>query len=421
MGAAGSVQMDQASIVPTGCQLCRIGARIKWWCNDCNLPMCDRCKYMDHQIFGADHDIVGGNNTGPMQSKAQTLVQCQMCKTGAKIRWWCQDCKMILCDRCEFNDHQNFGIDHNIVNIKDECISITSYSTTPSTNNGQKVKVKFQIVLEHIVNTNLHFIAVSNDGSLWLGGHNPDKLQHVNFSRRNLAVRSDFNIKLFDLDISPSGFLFVAEGSPPTLKIFDEKKRETLEQLTIYPWGITSIHVSKDKKVIIGGHDGKGKRGIIIVMDRYGKRKAEYLKHGEKTIFTYPKNIATTSNGNILISDGQPYANRGRVIVIHSDGGNIQYYHGHPSVNSEEAPFRPVSLLVTPKDTILIMDLNTRCLHLLNSGYFITCYCLKDIGIYQPYSIALAHSGCIYLGTLCDRNTTHETKAKLYELEYSGV
>lgn len=105
--------------------------------------------------------------------------------------------------------------------------------------------------------------------------------------------------------------------------------------------------------------------------------------------------------------------------MIVPEGGNIKFYTGHPDINSEDKPLRPVRMLVTPTDNVLIMDYNTDHLHILNNnGDLVAYYSLNDTGMIKPFSLALASSGNIYIGSVSRHQYTMPT---LYKLEYSGV
>ena len=133
-------------------------------------------------------------------------------------------------------------------------------------------------------------------------------------------------------------------------------------------------------------------------MDRNGKYLSKHEKYKDKQLFTYPERIATTKNGNFLVLDGRPSHKTSGVIVIKPGSDKVGYYSGHSDITTDDKPFKPRSVL-TPKDNILLINLNTTYPYILNNnGDFITFYNLADNGLNRPYSLGLSPSGTPYIG-----------------------
>ncbi|CAC5382209.1 unnamed protein product [Mytilus coruscus] len=183
-----------------------------------------------------------------------------------------------------------------------------------------------------------------------------------------------------------------------------------------------------DHRVIIGA-TSPGKvfpitgRHILVVLDQEGNQLKEYEhdKHN-KRLFTYSRCITSTINGNIYVVDMLNKDGRGRVVVLEPGGDILGIYPGHQDVNTETEPFRPVGILTTPSDNIIVTDFEAHLLHILiNQGQVITYYNLSDMEILGPYSLDLSTTGTIFIGCASEKGSTDTTKAKLYELEYSGI
>lgn len=345
--------------------------------------------------------------------RCQIPVGCQLCETGTTIKWRCKDCSLLICDTCR-KVHLKLSKEHDIKNIKD-------IQEDNIIKDGDKIGIEIDVVGQYKVDTkHIYNLAVSKDGSLWIGDSNPNKLLHVKLCRDVATIISTINIKSYSLDISPLGSPFVVGESPSTLKIIDEMTGEVIDsKFKIYNWVVICVHVTKNMNIILGAH--KGGSGRIIVMDQNAKHLNTFGKADDKQLLSYPRSIATVSNGNIFISD-KCDEKCGRVVMIKPDRDRFQYYHGKSGVNTKSKPFLPVSLLVTKRDNVLMTELNTDFLHILNSeGVFLTCFNLRDIGIVKPFSLASSPSGKLYVGTVRRKTESEGTKAILYKLEYSGV
>ncbi|VDI46507.1 Hypothetical predicted protein [Mytilus galloprovincialis] len=191
-----------------------------------------------------------------------------------------------------------------------------------------------------------------------------------------------------------------------------------------------SIHVTQDHRVIIGAISQAPifpatDRSVVIVMDHKGNRQKEYEHDKNNTpLFTYPRNITSTINGNIFVIDKQMANGKGpgRVVVLGHGGGVIQIYSGHPDINTQNESFKPSDLLTMSSGSIVVIDRHISTIHILNSrGQLMTYHNLSDIGIIHPYSLALSSSGNLYIGCTCKQGSSDTYKPKLYELDYYGI
>lgn len=207
----------------------------------------------------------------------------------------------------------------------------------------------------------------------------------------------------------------------------------------LYP---ISIHVTSDRRVIIGAKSS-GKlfpaigRRAVIVLDQEGKQLEEYEHEKQnkrsfeslrrfltinKNLFTYPRRVTSTSNGNVFVVDRLNDDYRGRVVVLSQGGDILGIYNGLPEVNTDKDPFTPRGILTLPSDNIIVTDMDNHLLHILTDhGQIITYYTLQDMGIIYPYSLALSTTRTIYIGCVSEKGCPDNAKAKLYELEYPGI
>lgn len=260
------------------------------------------------------------------------------------------------------------------------------------------------------------------DGSLWITNNSDDLLQKVIPEGTNMKVIAEFNHRVTAIAITKTGDILV--------KVF---KKDGLQQLNITnaygflsdsvynlkPLIITSIHVTSDNKVIVGVTN-KLQEGALVVMDEAGNQKIKY-EHGQhkQQMFTYPLRLTSTNIGNIHVIDGSPNSDIRRVVVIGQNGDLINTYTGHEAIN-KTVPFRPVDLVKTARDNVILVDRNTDTLHITNNmGHLIAFFKTEDIEIENPFSLAIGRTGQLYIGCTQMRvNTSKE--AKIYEVNMSG-
>ena len=158
----------------------------------------------------------------------------------------------------------------------------------------------------------------------------------------------------------------------------------------IDPFKITSVHVSKDYKVMVGGI--RQGRQVVTAMNKEGEQLNVYEQDKQNLpLFRYPYRITSTSNDTIYVSDYHPDDDHGRLVIL-DPTGDVQYYTGHPVVNKDE-PFRSVGLTTTPKDHVIVTDVDTYTLHIFNDiGQLMTYFNTRDVGIQYPFSLGFTPS-----------------------------
>ncbi|XP_071162339.1 uncharacterized protein [Mytilus edulis] len=258
------------------------------------------------------------------------------------------------------------------------------------------------------------------DQSIWMNSGTYKVLQRVKPEGTNLKVMSEFNIIVYGMAVTPSNQLLLGVFEETRLQHISSSGELTDSVYDVSPLLPIAIHVISDNKLIVGAYNSKLKRRAVIVMNKKGDKETVY-EHDEhnQPIFNSPGYITTTCNGNIHVVDEISDDWCGKVMVLGQEGHIINQYTGHPTINKSE-PFKPVHIVTTPSDNVVVSDLITQILHILNdNGHFISYFNTKDIGIEFPYSLAFNTTGQLYIG--CRMAAGSQTKdAKLYVINIEG-
>ncbi|VDI08789.1 Hypothetical predicted protein [Mytilus galloprovincialis] len=429
MAFASSIQKGQ---IPVGCQLCEGGNKIKWKCSTCESLMCDKCKDGVHLKIGKDHKILNINDIGKQED---TIIFSEvLCDehSNQACCLFCNTCNKFICPKCITKVHNG----HELIEEEDY-------------NKGKvelKLKQKGEIKLEisKVFTTDLtdiRYIAVCSDGSVWMGNNIKSKLQHVKLRGNRIEVITSLNTKIYGMAKIDSNNILVVPNNGTKLKLINTMTGEiTDSRYDVKPLIPVSIHVTSDHRTIIGARSPVPAlpvtgRLVVVVMDEEGKQLKVYehekhkplfslprfLTSTKRSLFSYPKHVTTTSNGNICVVDLLDKDFRGRVVVLSPGGDILGTYTGHPEVNTEKKPFIPRGILTTQSDKIIVTDKKNHTLHILtDQGQSITYYNLHDMGILGPLSLALSMTGTIYIGCSNKSGSPDTRKAKLYELNFSG-
>ncbi|XP_063425579.1 E3 ubiquitin-protein ligase TRIM71-like [Mytilus trossulus] len=284
-------------------------------------------------------------------------------------------------------------------------------------------EINVSLVINNTYQTELEAITLvipCQDQSIWLHSGTNGILQRVKPEGTNLKMMSKLDITVCGMAVTPSNQLLMIVQGKTELQQISSPGELTDSVYDVTPLLPNAIHVISDNKLIVGAYNYKQKRSAVITMNKKGDKETVY-EHDQhnQPLFINVKNITTTSNGNIHIVDDIFNLGRGKVVILGQSGHIINQYKGHSIINKSK-PFTPVNIVTTPSDNVVVMDLNTYILHILNNnGHLISYFNTEDIGIEFPYSLAINTTGQLYIG--CSRAAGSQTKkAKLYEINIAG-
>lgn len=364
----------------------------------------------------------------------QSPIQCPLCEQGAKISWKCLECDLLMCSTCKNNVHPKIKTakEHRIIDIKE-----IGLCDEKSTTNESKVSVELHVVEEFQTKLGcFSYLAVSLDDSLWIGDGEYKRgfklfsshtgLQKVKTVGNKLQVISSFNILAGNISMTPNNDLLIITDGATIKQIKNQANKITDSAYAIsQPYQPMVVHVTRKYKVIVGVFDERyDHTSLILVMNLEGDRERVYGDDQAKNIsFNLPSKITDTNIDNIFVIDTiNTDTFEGTVKVLGLDN-IINTYSGHSVINTKSKPFTPTSLATSPADNVIIADIDSNVLHILNaSGELMTYISTLDRGIDGPFSICLTMAGqfCIlYIGT--SANVGGKDKGKLYKLNIVGI
>ncbi|XP_076104397.1 uncharacterized protein LOC143073045 [Mytilus galloprovincialis] len=284
-----------------------------------------------------------------------------------------------------------------------------------------EVKVSLSVVNQYQTNISIvGYLSPCPDDSLWIACAIDEVVQKLKPEGTKLKTISTFNM-VYGIAVTASDDLHVSTEESGLQMISSTTGKVTDSVYDISPLIPIGIHVTSDGQVIVGGGTIEGRRAVFV-LNKSGDHEAVY-EHDQhnQPIFRCPRSITTTSNGNIHVSDYDPdlEEDSGKVVVLGPGGDVINIYKGDTEINKEE-PFKPEEVVTTPRDNVIVVDLDTETLHILNnSGQLITYIKTTDHGIKDPFALAFSPTGQLYIG--CSKlNSSTAKEAKLYKVNISG-
>ncbi|XP_071170892.1 uncharacterized protein [Mytilus edulis] len=292
--------------------------------------------------------------------KGQIPVNCGLCESDRPIKWKCLECGLLLCNHCK--------------------------------------------------------------KTFWISSGGFCLVQKVKLDGNNIKVLSSYNISVYGMAVTQSNNLLLCPEGLRIKEVISSTGKLADTVYNLSPFYPTAVHITSDNKILEEGNNRdflKQGRRVVILLNQNGdhERVYEHDQH-KQPIFTYPLRITSTSNGNIHVVDGGVRGNRYRVVVLEQGGDIINIYTGDREIN-KDIPFNLRDIVTTPRDNIIVADINTYTLHILNNaGTLVTCYKTSDINIVLLCSLVFTPTGQLYIG--CSTPTRSKTKdAKLYEVTIS--
>ncbi|XP_071169267.1 uncharacterized protein [Mytilus edulis] len=283
-----------------------------------------------------------------------------------------------------------------------------------------KVNASLGVVNQYQTNlSTVSYLSPCPDDSLWIACAIDEVLQKLKPKGTKLKTISTFNMDVYGMAVTATDDLLVSTGKSRLQMISSTTGKVTNSVYDINPFLAIDIHITSGDQVIVGGVTDEGRRAVFV-LNKNGDHEAvyEHDKHNQP-IFDYPSDITTTSNGNIHVSDSDPNGDRSKVVVLGKAGDVINIYNGDTEIN-KKVPFSPAGIVTTPRDNVIVVDIDIDTLHILNnSGHLITYIKTTDNGIERPYSLAFSQTGQLYIGCSKPGDSTAK-EAKIYKVNISG-
>ncbi|CAC5404333.1 unnamed protein product [Mytilus coruscus] len=300
-------------------------------------------------------------------------------------------------------------------------ITQSNVGVLQSEESPEKLSIAFKILQEYQTElSRVSQIIPCVDNSVWINSSSDGCIINAEPRGRKLTVVSNFKMTVYGMAITQSNNLLLSvHGKSRLQKLNITTGKLTDTDFDVDPLVPISIHTTSGNKVIVVGISEKLRRKAVFLINDKGDHETvyEHDKHNQP-LFSYPRSITSTSNGNIQLVDFHK-GKKGRVVVLVKGSDMIHSYNGDPKINKHKS-FKPQRIVTTSRDNVMVTDLDTEIIHILNSnGCLISWYNTKDIGILHPFSLALTPTGQVYIG--CTRQAGSTAKeAKIYEVTISG-
>ncbi|XP_063425452.1 uncharacterized protein LOC134709210 [Mytilus trossulus] len=384
---------------PMLCQLCEESNEIKWKCLQCDFLLCTKCQRIHNKVKSTDqHTIIDIKDIASKQQEAKDNTDFSAIKEEKAARKQTREL------------HQSIPGKIGEALCGDDDYACEQY--------GAKVIKQYKtglILVERVVS--------GNTGTFWISYTKDKIIKKIQLSNEMLNIVQEIHINCYGMALLQSGDLLISSAES-NLKILSHTTGKIINsKYSVKPLITGGVHLIRNEKIVISARkEGpvfpvKGPRQIVL-MDIDGKIEKVYdLDNNGKPIFFAPQRITTDTDNNIYVLDTFNTEWNGRIVALDKTNIVRWIYSGIPDVIKDKT-FNPRDLISTQLNNIIITDMDSYMIHILNtSGQCIHYMNTKDqLGIVLPYSVDIDNTGTLHIGC----NTSKQNKTNLYIVQFSG-
>ncbi|XP_071172960.1 uncharacterized protein [Mytilus edulis] len=304
--------------------------------------------------------------------------------------------------------------------IKLNCGSINQTQVSEMFGSLEKVLDTVQLEVLHSYRSKAIFnnIQPCQDGSVWVS----DKYSCL----RKMDLGSEIQQRKEVKDLSVEAMLESHEGEV-ILSLSGQSKLVTLANdgnlkdfIDFSPLIALPLHITKSGRIVVGICEeisyklSTSSVRQLLIIETSGKKLHTFeFDDNQKRILTYAVKATTNINNDLYVIDKTSEYKHGRLLSLAYPNKVMWSYTGNTTINSK-LQFKPNSLAVTATGNIVLLDTDTKVLHILDiTGALKTFVSLLNYHVYSPESMCIDVLGRMWIscgGLSSDSYMTFFTK-----------
>lgn len=283
-------------------------------------------------------------------------------------------------------NHHFFSWVHSFsVKLEELVYSKDSQSAVSKTYDKTSLVNEPRVVSNRNTQYALRSLSCLNDEDVWTC--NSDSIMRLYNLKGELVreIHTKSGNKPYDIAVTKKGDLVYTDNTDKTVNISKNNQTQTLIRLR--RWKPLGVCCTNSGDLLIVMNNDK----ISKVVRYSGPTKKQSIKYNEEGQPLYSpgsnnKYICENRNLDVCVSDFEAHA----VVVVNQIGKFRFTYTGSPSITSET--FNPVGITSDIRSRILIADINSRCIHIINqNGYFLRY--IDNCHLYAPFGVCVDTTG----------------------------
>lgn len=283
-------------------------------------------------------------------------------------------------------NHHFFSWVHSFsVKLEELVYSKDSQSAVSKTYDKTSLVNEPRVVSNRNTQYALRSLSCLNDEDVWTC--NSDSIMRLYNLKGELVreIHTKSGNKPYDIAVTKKGDLVYTDNTEKTVNISKNNQTQTLIRLR--RWKPLGVCCTNSGDLLIVMNNDK----ISKVVRYSGPTKKQSIKYNEEGQPLYSpgsnnKYICENRNLDMCISDFEAHA----VVVVNQIGKFRFTYTGSPSITLKT--FSPVGITSDIRSRILIADINSRCIHIINqNGYFLRY--IDNCHLYAPFGVCVDTTG----------------------------
>ncbi|XP_052062938.1 uncharacterized protein LOC127702678 [Mytilus californianus] len=262
--------------------------------------------------------------------------------------------------------------------------------------------VQFELLQSYKSKAIFNNIQPCQDGSVWVSNKYS--------SLRNMELGNEIQQRREVKDISVEEMLESEKGEV-ILSLSGQSKLVTLADdgelkdfIDFSPYISRPLHITKSGKIVVGICEeisyklSQHSVRKIIIIEASGKKMHTFeFDADHKRILTYALKATTNINNDLYVIDKTSKYKHGRLLSLAYPNKVIWTYTGNKTINSK-LQFKPNSLAVTTTGNIVLLDSDTKVLHIIDvTGALKTFVSLLNFHVFSPESMCIDVQGRMWI------------------------
>lgn len=366
-----------------------LGIDCKHHCQDCDIPVCERCVsstvhtghnivdmktalQIKKEVLQRDLQELETDIYPTYQEIASTIPKITQSITDLKALMDSNDILIVSAYKSRNGEFRKLPIDKFSSQKVNGNIKIGQHNGSPSASSftieepftsrkttGAESSPKKRPLLEppihiKVINTGykgLHSVACVDDETIWTSGLNKT-MKLYNF-RGDLVKSKDTNLAApLDITVTKSGDLVYADYKEGTVNIIKDTKQQVVISMTNWkPRNVCSTF-SGDLLVVMVSDDDNRNSKIVRFSGSNGKEKQSIqFSEGGQSLFSSnisSKYISENRNLDVCVSDSGANA-----VVVFTQAGTFRFRY---TASGSKKPFQPIGITTDSQSRILVTD-----------------------------------------------------------------
>lgn len=441
--------------VSLSCAVCFTRKNLKYRCLECNVVLCEKCKYThSFSASNSSHNVLSFDSI-TMNNCTEHEIRKMHCKKHNTKTYslFCQTCKILICEDCFVESHSTYHITIDIDKFVHEQYTSEDKSRKKSLKTRSSEDSDFimvdcpkddssrtvEIKLIKTFTTNLpaiNCIEIINKDEACICHYKGDickiKLTPTLITNKLKYYDEVKGYNPADIAVNSVGDIFFICKHDNVINQVKKNKHNKIQVSPLskhFKMEPLCIHIEKDNDSVIwiglaefkaNFERAHNSSRLVVSMLSDGK-ECNIFEHtdAKEPLFTFPWRI--TTNQDIIYVMDRKSQYTGTVVALNKCG-KLKWRYSDINQSFSSRPFFPSDVVVTEFAKIIVLDSANNAFHILSyDGIQLLRQPLEDLKMDYPISMKFDELHYLWIGSGYKGAIDNKLKAKLYKIQITGI